>query len=110
MVILWFISAGTKVATLPSQHSKIMSYSENMSTISKRLAILPLAEVQVCVRVYNSACWAEAAIVKDAASTTSKALATAYSAYYLPLAPFKYESSLNHEKSVLSRGISFQSS
>lgn len=26
----------------------------------------------VCVRVYNSACWAEVTIGKDAASTTSK--------------------------------------
>ena len=39
------------------------------------LAVLLLAKVQACVRVYNSACWAEVILSERAASTTSKGVA-----------------------------------
>ena len=53
------------------------------------LAVLPLAKVQPRVRVYNSACWAEVATGKGAASTISKGIAIAYQAQHLPLSPFE---------------------
>ena len=62
--IINFIFTGRKEATLLSQHSKIMSYTESMSTISITLAVLSLTKVQACVRASNSACWTEVAMVK----------------------------------------------
>ena len=49
------------------------------------LTVLSLAKVQAFVRMYNSACWAKVAIGKDAYLTTSKGVAIAYPAQYLPL-------------------------
>lgn len=54
-----------------------MNDSESISTISINLAVLFLAKIQTCVRVYNSTFWAKVAIRKDADSTTSKGVVTA---------------------------------
>ena len=48
-------------------HSKILSCSTNISTISKILAVLHLAKLQAHVKAYNSAYVAEVAIGKAAA-------------------------------------------
>ena len=42
------------------------------------LVVLTLTKVQAHVRAYNSAYWAEVAVGKYAASTTSKGVAIAY--------------------------------
>lgn len=73
------------------------------------LEILPLAQVQACVRAYNWALWAKVAIGKGAASVVPKAFAVAYPTQYLPLAPFKWEPTVvNHETSALPRGIAYR--
>lgn len=59
-----------------------MNDSESIYTISINLAVLFLAKVQTCVRVYNSTCWAKVAIGKDADSTTSKGVVIANSGKY----------------------------
>lgn len=53
------------------------------------LAVLSLATVLAHVIAYNSACWAVVAKGKDAASITSKDVAVAHPAQYLPLSSFK---------------------
>ena len=49
-----------------------MNYPQSTSTISKNIGSFSLAKVQAHVRVYNSACWAQAAINKDAAQQYQK--------------------------------------
>ena len=60
-----------------------MGYSECISTITTDISSWSFAKVQAHVRMHR----AEVAIGKDAASTTSKGVAIAYPAQYLPLLP-----------------------
>lgn len=58
------------------QHSKFMSYSKSISTISVNIGSFVLDyKVQAYIRTYSLACWAKIAIYKDAAPTTSKGFA-----------------------------------
>ena len=74
------------------------------------MAVLPLARVQAQVSANNLSCWAVVAEVKGATSTTSKGVDIAYPAQYLPLSPFKWEWSMNHENSASLTEVSCRSS
>ena len=57
--------------------------------------------MQAQVRIYDSAYWAEIAKGKDAASVTSKVIASTYPARSSPFLSFKYRALVNHENSAL---------
>ena len=55
-----------------------MGYSKGIQTTGINVS-LPRARIQAQVRIYDSAYWAKVAKGKDAASVTSKVIASTYS-------------------------------
>lgn len=88
LATLHFISAGSKEVALLTQHSRIMSYSESMSTISRNVGSFALGQgAGLCARI-SFGLWAIAE-GKGTASVTPKGIDITYPAQYLPLSsPF----------------------
>ena len=77
-----------------------MGYSKGIQTIGINVS-LPRDRIQSQVRIYDSAYWAEIVKGKDAASVTSKVIASTYPARSSPFLHFKYRTLVNHENSAL---------
>lgn len=77
-----------------------MGYSKGIETTGINVS-LPRDKIQAQVRIYDSAYWAKIAKGKDAASVTSKVIASTYPARSSPFLHFKYRTLVNHENSAL---------